>query len=112
MKIKNWEDLDGKENKEYSICFAATFIRIYDYTSNFVIDISIKHNTENAVLTVLKLYGFEFEFEKPQITRWEKAKKENWNLATLFNEFFHKCQTDSGNRIRQLKDWLSELVGE
>ncbi len=49
MKIKNWEDLDGKENKEYSICFAATFIRIYDYTSNFVIDISIKHNTENGI---------------------------------------------------------------
>lgn len=107
IKIKKWSELDGRRSGDYSLHYIgkcnALFIKEtdqivmmtplpWDKDYKAVLDSHRKEcarisldradKDDRTILAVLKLYGFDAEFAKPHITRWEYAKKHE-----AFNDF-------------------------
>src|SRR5664279_3068771 len=107
IKIKKWEDLKGRKNSKYLIASGGQGIDICNLTDDDLhLVIFFDNNSKELILATLALYGFGVEFEKPQIARWEKAKKENWSLEKLFNEFNEVCVFNLAN----FKLWISTFI--
>jgi hypothetical protein len=74
IKIKNWEDLHTIDNEKYIIRKAHSCISIDLKNGEFisVAIISLEELEDNAILSVLKLFGFDVEFvEEPTLTEEE-----------------------------------------
>lgn len=74
IKIKNWEELDGKQNGSYKISVFELEDTMCIYTVNAVYmgEIDYRYTPKELVLEQLKLFGFNIEFIKPiKLTREE-----------------------------------------
>jgi hypothetical protein len=75
LKIKKWEQLDGKQNEIFRINYESKDIQIYKLDGNYVAEIRHKYTSDEwktTILAWLKLFGFNIEFiEPPKLTQKE-----------------------------------------
>ncbi|MCK9220882.1 MAG: hypothetical protein M0P47_12660 [Bacteroidales bacterium] len=112
IKIKKWSELNGKRNGNCELFYSghcnAIFIKEDEYdTVRLKLDRVTKD--EANILCILRLYGFNVEFEKPQITMWEKAKKENWSKDFIIKQYKEYAYFTGTLRMMSFEEWLFEL---
>jgi hypothetical protein len=116
IKIKKWEDLHGIENEKYQIRKAHSCIGIDLKNSEFtnVAVISSEELENNAILSVLKLFGFDVEFqEEPTLTEEEFCflscflYAEDKTIATINGITYLESQT-----LQALKNGMFSFIKE
>ena len=66
MKIKKWGDLDGKRNAFYRLQYVDKFIGVRGVLLNcLILEADTKEVSKDAIIDILKLFGFGIEFEEP-----------------------------------------------
>jgi len=75
LKIKDWKELDGKQNEIFRINYESKDIQIYKLDGNYVAEIRHKYTCDEwrtTIIAWLKLFGFNIELiEPPKLTQKE-----------------------------------------
>lgn len=83
MKIKNWKDLDNVENSLFKIrkSYCCILVDVKNDEKDNVLAVDIERLDKATVLSLLKLFGFDIEFEEaPKLTQQE------WYWLMAFNK--------------------------
>jgi len=82
MKIKKWGDLDGKRNAFYRLQYVDKLIGVRGVLSNcLILEADTKEVSKDAIIDILKLFGFGIEFEEPP-----KLSKREYHLVNYLHE--------------------------
>ncbi|MCK9482500.1 MAG: hypothetical protein M0R38_12230 [Bacteroidia bacterium] len=88
-KIKSWDELDCKYNKDFQILVLGNSLRIrapIDDWSREIVSIDLYVVGKDKTLAILKLFGFDIEFEEtPKLSKkeWHGVNwlSDNWWIA-------------------------------
>jgi len=87
MKISKWEELDDLKNDKYQVRKYCGFIAVRTITESIdVVDIYCDITPKDKILAILKLFGFDIEFEEqPKLSKREyhfvNYLPEDWWMA-------------------------------
>jgi hypothetical protein len=87
MKISKWEELDDLKNDKYQVRKYCGFIAVRTITECIdVVDIYCDITPKDKILAVLKVFGFDIEFEEaPKLSKreWHGVNwlSDNWWIA-------------------------------
>jgi len=82
MKIKSWEELDGKENDKYGIKMSGETVFIYSNFTKCLINCFALYNyTQEGILKILEALGFDIGFISPR-----KLSETDYHLVRAFGD--------------------------
>ncbi|MCK9482498.1 MAG: hypothetical protein M0R38_12220 [Bacteroidia bacterium] len=82
MKINKWEELDDLKNGKYRVGKYCGFIAVQTITKcRDVVEIYFDTTPKDKILAILKLFGFDIEFEEAP-----KLSKREWHLVNYLPE--------------------------
>ena len=84
MKISKWSDLNGIESDEYRLFVSKDYVQIRKFmllTSGIYLYFNFM--SDDMILAILKLFGFDVEFKKPQ-----KLSKREYHLVNYLDESY------------------------
>jgi len=82
MKISKWSDLNGIESDEYRLFVSKDYVQIRKFmllTSGIYLYFNFM--SDDMILAILKLFGFDIEFEETP-----KLSKKEWHLVNFLSE--------------------------
>ena len=91
MKISKWEELDGIESGKYQVSKYYDSIGIREITEDTdCVDICFTATSKEKTLAILKVFGFDIEFEEAP-----KLSKREWHLVNFLEECWWIARDES-----------------